>query len=105
MEENLADLGLSAAAVDPGHQFAQRHAVAKPAARAALARPAVVEELDVEAAGPRRLIEHLGLQLTGNVPGRLPAHSGVKGEDKPTTATRIGRNLQPRQKRLHVLPR
>src|SRR5438552_4799514 len=69
MRENFSDLGVAAAAVDARHQFAELAALRNPAGSPALRNPAVIHELDVEAADAGRLLEHVGLQRAGGVPG------------------------------------
>src|SRR6185312_14458083 len=86
--EHLADLGMAATAVDRRHQLGKAVAGGNPPGGAAFAKPAKIDELDVEAAGAGRGAKHVGLQRAGRVPGRLPAHGGVERKDQPAALAR-----------------
>jgi hypothetical protein len=62
MLEHLANLGRAAAAVDAGHQVGQTPRIVDPAAGPALAEAAEIDQLHIEPADRRRLVEHLRLQ-------------------------------------------
>ena len=98
MGDDLADLGVAAAAVDPLHQRAQPLGLRHPARGPAFAEAAVIDQLHVEPADRRRLAEHVGLQPAGRVPSRLPAHGRVEREDQPPSPAGFGR----RSKALHL---
>ena len=83
--ENLADLGVAAAAIDARHQRGEFLGTGDPARGAALAKPTEIDQLNIEPAGLGCLAEHIGLQGAGAIPGRLPAHGGVEREDQPPT--------------------
>ena len=91
MREDLADLGVAAAAVDPRHQLGEPLGLRHPARGAAFGETAIVDELHVEPADRRRLAEHVGLQPAGGIPHRLPAHGGVEREDQPAALAGRGR--------------
>ena len=65
----------------PETKFEARHSL----------KTAEIDELDVEAAERRRGFEHFRLKRLGEIPGRLPAHGGVEGEDQPAAAGRPAR--------------
>src|SRR5215831_7857726 len=83
MAQDLADLGLAATAINPRHQFSKPFTCRDPTRRAALIEPAKINELDVEAADTGRFAEHIHLKFACGVPGRLPAHCGVKRKNQP----------------------
>ena len=62
MGENLSDLGMAAAAVDPRHQRAEPLGLREPRRRSAFGKPAIIDELDIKAADGGRFTEHVGLQ-------------------------------------------
>ena len=94
VRQHLADLGVTAAAVDARHHFGESFGLRHPARGAAFVQPAVVQELHVEPADGRSLAEHIGLQTAGRIPQRLAAHGGVERKDQPAAAA--GRNRRDR---------
>ena len=86
MRQHLADLREAALARHLPHQPRQRVGIAHPFRRLALAVAAEIDELHVEPADRLDRLEHVGLKLEREVPGRLPAHGGVHGEDQPALA-------------------
>ena len=106
--EDLADLGVAAAAIDLLHQPAELARVRHPARGAAFGEPAVIDELHVEPADRRRLAEHVGLQPAGGVPHRLPAHGGVERKDQPAALAglrRPGRATSPASRNASISAR
>ena len=83
MRDDLADLGMPAAAIDLLHQIGETLGLRHPARGAAFGETAVIDQLHVEPADRRRLAEHIGLQVAGRIPHRLAAHGGVEREDEP----------------------
>jgi hypothetical protein len=77
--QHPAELGVTGAAFDFCHQVGEHPSIGDPARGAAFAHPAVVDELEIESADRRRLLEHSGLQLAGDIPSRLPARCGIEG--------------------------
>ena len=90
MGDDLADLGMAAAAVDPLHQRAQPLGLRDPVRSPALAQAAVINELHVEAADRRRLAEHVRLQPAGRIPQGLAAHGRIEREDEPSAPPGLG---------------
>ena len=86
MAEHLADLRVAALARDLAHQPRQRVGIADPFRRLALVEAAEIDELHVEPADRLDGLEHVGLELERKVPGGLPAHGRVHGEDQPAAA-------------------
>src|SRR6516162_7136869 len=80
--KDLFDLGFTGAAHHLRHDLGELTAIGHPAGGAALAEAAVIDQLEVEATDGSGGLEHLGLELTSGVPGRLPAGGGVEGEDE-----------------------
>ncbi len=78
--QNPADLCFAAAAGDDAHMLQERRGAVEPGAGLELGKTAVEHELDVEATERRGFLEHLRLDLTGLVPGRLPARRRIEGE-------------------------
>jgi len=87
--QHPADLGVAAAAVDLFHQGGERCRLRHPPRSPAFAHAAEIDQLYVKAADRLRLQEHFALKLAGGIPGGLPAHGGVEGENQ--TASRAGR--------------
>src|SRR5579885_1912395 len=86
MGEHFAHLGEAALAMDLAHEGGERGRVAHPFRGPALAEPAKIDELDVEAADRLDRLEHVRLKFEREVPGGLPAHGSVHGEDEPPAA-------------------
>src|SRR5689334_22776578 len=82
MTEHFANLGLTAAAVDPGHEFRKLFASGNPARSAAFVQPTKINQLDVESADACRLAKHVGLKPASRVPSRLPTHCCIKRENQ-----------------------
>ena len=68
--QDPADLGVSAATIDPRHQFRKPFGLRHPGRRAAFGQPAVIDELDVEPAHRRRLSVKPGLTCLWQISGR-----------------------------------
>ena len=82
------DLGRSAAHVDAAHELREPLPAGDEVRRPAFVQAAEIDELHVEAAERAGGLEHFRLQRLGEVPGRLPAHGRVEGEDQPSAAGR-----------------
>ncbi len=82
MAEDLPDLRLPAEAAYAGHQPPKLLRIHRPAARPAFPEAAVVEKLHLKPAERRGFGEHLALDMTGPVPGRLAARRGIHREDE-----------------------
>src|SRR5215831_6868817 len=82
MAQHLADLGVTAAAVDDFHQGGKRRGFRHPARRPAFAKAAEIDQLHIKPADRLGLQEHLALKLASCVPGGLPAHRGIEGENQ-----------------------
>ena len=54
----------------------------------ALAKAAIIDKLDFEAAMRGRRLKHAGLDALRDIPGRLPAHRRVEGENQAAAARR-----------------
>ncbi len=74
----------------PRHQRAEPLRLGNPGRGAALRKPAIIDKLNVEAADRRGLAEHVGLELAGAIPGRLPAHRGIERKDQPAALAGLG---------------
>ena len=74
-----------------GHQLLQRIGTRHESRRLEFAETTEIGKLDAEAAGLGDGIEHLALQRTGEIPGRLPAHRRIQRQDQPAG---IGRRRQ-----------
>jgi hypothetical protein len=98
MSKHLADLGYAAAALDRTHQIGKRASVRDEARRAAFVHAPVVHELNVQATDRSRLAEHFGLQLTRDVPRRLPAQRRIESKDQPRARTRCSARGRSRQR-------
>ena len=85
MGQHLGDLGMAAPTVDGAHEFTEPVRVADPFAGPALSKAAKIDQLDVKPADFGAAMKHFGLKLAGAVPGRLPAHGGIEGEDEAPT--------------------
>ena len=88
--EHPADLRRSAAHVDAAHEVLEPLPAGDEIRSPAFVETAEIDELDVEAAERRRGFEHFRLKRLGEIPGRLPAHGGVEGEDQPAAAGSAG---------------
>ncbi len=86
MGEHLADLREAARAGDLAHEPRERIGVADPFRRLAFVEAAEIDELHVEPADRLDGLEHVGLKLERKVPGGLPAHGRIHGEDEPPVA-------------------
>src|SRR5262249_54787672 len=69
---------------------------------------AIIDELNVDTASLCRGAEHLGLQLTGMIPHRLPTHCGIERKDQPPAPT--GCSARPKrpdlmEKTINLRPR
>src|SRR5262249_60613593 len=80
--EHFAHLGQPALALDLPHQLGECGWVIHPFRRLALAEAAEIDELHVETADLLDCLEHVRLKLEREVPGGLPAHGGIHGEDE-----------------------
>ena len=87
MGEYFADLGMAATAIDALHQRAEPRRLGDPWRGAAFRKAAIIDELDIEPAGGGRFAKHIGLQPTGAIPGRLPAHGGIQRKNQPAALT------------------
>jgi hypothetical protein len=52
---------------------------------------AIVDQLNVEAADGGGFAKHVCLELTGPIPGRLPAHCRIKRKDQPAASPGLNR--------------
>src|SRR4029078_4146129 len=86
MGKDFGDLRQAALAGDVAHQLGQRDGVRNPFRRLALVEPAEIDKLHIAPADSLDGVEHVGLKLESEVPGGLPAHGGVHGEDQPAAA-------------------
>src|SRR5262249_40132107 len=75
-------LGLAGPAHDARHDLAEPRGIGNPRRCFALVEAPVIDELEVEPASASGLTEHVGLELAGRVPRRLPAGGGIEGEDQ-----------------------
>src|SRR5262245_3657120 len=98
MGDDLADLGVAAAAVGPRRQGGEALGLRHPVRGAAFPEPAIVDKLHVESADRRRLAEHVRLQVAGGIPRGLPAHGRIEREDQPAAPARLRR----RRERLYL---
>src|SRR5262245_59594391 len=87
MRQHALDLRLAADTGDGTHCAMQVDGGGQPAARLALAKAAVIDELDVETAKRGRRLEHLALDAAGAIPGRLAARRRIERENEPAAAT------------------
>src|SRR5262245_17927835 len=88
--QNLTDLRVPGAAVDPGHKTGEVIGFRDPFRGAALAPVPVIDQRPAEPADAGDRLKHVALQLTGHIPGLLPTGGGVEREDE---AARYGRLL------------
>lgn len=103
VREHLAKLRKAAPAFHARHQPRQRLGIPHPFGSAAFAKPAEVDQLDIEAANLFDLMKHVRLDLQGQIPGRLPAHRRIHSEDQPAPALAFfgrGGTLQLLKKRI-----
>src|SRR5262245_40005525 len=87
--EDLADLRVPGAAVDPGHEAGEVIGVRDPFRAAALGVVPIIDQLHAEPADAGDGAEHVALELASRVPGLLPAHGGVEGADQPSRGGRL----------------
>ena len=83
VEQHPLDLSLAADTEDRAHNAVQVGGGGHPAARLALRKAAVIDELDLEPAERRRRLEHLALDPASAIPGRLAAGGGVERKNQP----------------------
>jgi hypothetical protein len=98
--EGAPDLGVSADAGNRTHQLVQLARCRHPPTGLALVVAAVEDELDFKPADRGGRLEHLALDPTGTVPGRLARSRGVERKDQP--AGRAWRRFEPFQKGVYL---
>ena len=84
MRNDLADLGVTAAAIDLLHERAEPLSPGHPLRRPAFAESAIIDQLDIEATDRGGFAKHVGLQPACRVPQRLAAHGRIERKDQPT---------------------
>src|SRR5262249_47993622 len=92
--KNLGDLSVTALTAYGRHQRAEPIRICNPWGSSAFAQAAIIDELNVDTASLCRGAEHLGLQLTGMIPHRLPTHCGIERKDQPPPPTRCSARPQ-----------
>src|SRR5262249_18088499 len=106
--KNLGDLSVTALTAYGRHQRAEPIRICNPWGSSAFAQAAIIDELNVDTASLCRGAEHLGLQLTGMIPHRLPTHCGIERKDQPHAPT--GCSARPKrpdlmEKTINLRPR
>jgi len=99
--EDLADLRVPGAALDPGHEAGEVIGVRDPFRAAALGVVPIIDQLHAEPADAGDGAEHVALELASRIPGLLPAHGGVEGEDQPSRGGRLA-YFQVSEKRIDL---
>ena len=94
MRQHLADLRVTAAAIDAAHEIGEPLAAGDEAGRPAFGEAAEIDELNVQTTMGGGGLEHLALQGDSQIPCRLAAHGGVEREDEtPPPLADDGRDL------------
>src|SRR5690606_2999029 len=83
MCKHLADLRVTATAVDLGHQFFESAGIVHEPRGSAFAEAAVIDQLNLQTACLADCVEHARLDFARHVPGGLTAHGGIKCQDQP----------------------
>ena len=78
--EDLADLRVPGAALDPGHEAGEVIGVRDPFRAAALGVVPIIDQLHAEPADAGDGAEHVALELASRIQGLLPAHGGVQSK-------------------------
>ena len=89
------------AALDPGHEAGEVIGVRDPFRAAALGVVPIIDQLHAEPADAGDGAEHVALELASRIPGLLPAHGGVEGEDQPSRGGRLA-YFQVSEKRIDL---